>query len=222
MIEKTYVFAARIPFPAEREEVFPAARAAEIASCRNEGVRAGKYYVWKLLEYALREVCGLDIADVSFKREKSGKWRAEGVEFSLSHSCDVVAVALARFPVGVDVELCDAARFSRAFAEKILTAKEKEDLKGTGDAASYCNALWTKKEAVFKCAGGSVFRPEAVESSALPTQTVKIHIKAPYSPPAQGSADTHPEEYFLTVAAADLGEVCYRTPDMEAEIHRIS
>ena len=193
MSEKIYVFGAKYPFDTMGERVFPAERAEEISSVKNERVRAEKYYVWKLLERALREVFGLEMEGLRITREKSGKWRAEGVEFSLSHSRGVAAVALARVPVGVDIEVLDAERFSRLSAEKIQTGGEIARGEGA-DAMKKC-ALWTKKEAIFKCMGGSVFRPEKIESDALPTKTVKL---------TSGG-----ESFFLTVAAGDAGDISF-------------
>ncbi len=196
MPEKIYVWAARCPFEVKEKRIFPASREEEIFSTQNERVRAEKYYVWKLLEEALRETYGLEMEGLAFTRDASGKWRAEGVEFSLAHSGGVVAVALARIPVGVDVEVLDAERFSRLFAEKILTEGERR--RGEGESALKKCVLWTKKEAIFKCMGGKVFRPENIESDALPVCSALLSGE---------------KNFFLSVAAGRPFELAFRSPD---------
>lgn len=202
MNEKIYVFAARYPFFVERGEVLPAERAEDIASCTDEKIRAQKYYVWKLFERALNAVYGVDIGTVPITHETCGRWKAEGVEFSLTHSGDIVAVVLSSVPVGIDVELCDKERFSGAFAKKILTSKEKKKIGKRTDISGICNLLWTKKEAIFKTKGASVFRPKKIDSASLPTKTVKLEAGG--------------KEYYLSVAASDMGQVYIETTNVTA------
>ena len=185
MSEIVHVFVAREEDVPAGGEIYPAQRRAEIAGCGNERVRAQKLAVWKLLERALKETMGTDPSSLRFTLEKSGKWVADGVQFSLAHSHGLVAVALS--------ELSDRERFSRPFAENILTEREK-GMPLFADAAERC-ALWTKKEAIFKCMGGAVFRPDTIEHDALPAVTVGI---------AAGE-----EKFFLSVAGSALGEPVY-------------
>ncbi len=205
MSEKVYVFVARTPFRYGQEAIAPPQRAAEIASCANASVREEKYSVWKLLEYGLKATFGRNIADLVFTRGENGKWGADGVEFSLSHSRGLVAAALSRIPVGVDIERFDGERFSRPFAENLFTEGERARLGKEGDPARLRAAIWTKKEAIFKCAGGSVFRPGRIGSDALPTETLSVRAGE--------------EEFFLTVAADAPFGLSFLSPDGSALLH---
>ena len=109
---------------------------------------------------------------------------------------------LASVPVGVDVELHDKERFSRPFAKKTLTRKEKKKFKKWKDISDICNLLWTKKEAIFKMKGKGVFRPKKTDSLSYPTKTVKL--------------DADGKEYYLSVAATDMGHVYVETTNVAA------
>ena len=196
-----HVYVAKFPFPVDDEKIYPPARAKEIESCSNPSVRRQKYFVWKLLENALMRSFGLKIGNIDFTRTDSGKWECSECCFSLSHSGDFVAVALSRKPVGVDIEKRDEARFTAALAEKITTASESDKINRLENSAQSraLNALWTKKEAIFKLLGDKAFQPDKIETSeyGLLTKTVKCEE----------------EQYLITVASEDATKAVFRGAD---------
>ena len=193
-----HVYLAHVPFPVEDERIFPPARAEEINSCSHPDVRRNKYYVWKLLERALKLSLGLNLKELNAVCTENGKWECPSCCFSLSHSGDVVAVALSRKPIGVDIEKCDEARFNRALAEKITTAHEREALEKRGALqGAELNALWTQKEAIFKLLGGRAFQPKNIEVSEYNTVTKAVQDQE--------------EKYFLTVASEDNAQPVFRS-----------
>lgn len=169
-----HVYLSVFPFEAGDEKILPAVRAEEIESCTNQKVRQQKYFVWKLLERALALSFGLDMGRLNVKKTQTGKWECDGCCFSLSHSGDVVAVAVSDKPVGIDVERYDPSRFTAGIAERIATEREREELNGL--PASAVIELWTQKEAIFKMLGGAGFLPKSIETSEYSTSTRKITI----------------------------------------------
>ena len=123
-----------------------------------------------LAKTALARYTGLRPADVRFDRtcgqcgEPHGKPVIEdgAVEHSVAHSGDVVAVAVARTPVGVDVEQLDGRPHPlggdgdpEALARLVLSAAERAVLAAVppADRARAFLVAWTRKEAVTKATG---------------------------------------------------------------------
>ena len=119
---------------------------------------------------------------------------AAGIEVSLSHSGDRVAVALARGArVGVDVEHIAPGRDLDGLSAAVLTPQEQADLAAVGPdlrPAAFFD-YWSRKEALLKATGEGVYAgltgvslapphlPPAVRSwttpSAPPAGTVRLH-----------------------------------------------
>jgi 4'-phosphopantetheinyl transferase len=102
-----------------------------------------------------------------------GKPVAGGLEHSVTHSGDLVAVAVARSPVGVDVEQADGrprplgggdgdgGGDPESLARLVLAERERASLSVTHPAARAHAFLvaWTRKEAVTKAAGEGLAMP---------------------------------------------------------------
>jgi 4'-phosphopantetheinyl transferase len=78
-----------------------------------------------------------------------------GLHASVSHSGDVVAVALTSCgPVGVDVEAVRAIDFG-AIADSVCSPAERSEVRTEADFFT----VWTRKEAVLKATGDGLSRP---------------------------------------------------------------
>ncbi len=170
------VYYAKIPQDVPLTTVYPPTRQAEIAACTNVQVRRQKYCVWRLLAYALRQSFRYDLADLHIEKQENGQWITDRCYFSLSHSKHIVAVAVSRRPVGVDVEL-DAPLKTQGLAHKILTPEEllvwqqlPED-----QQQAYILRCWSGKESEFKRKGTGVFEPSKTAISP-DTHTVSLEI----------------------------------------------
>ena len=144
------VYLAEIPRQGEMGKVYPPARQAEIDAVSNEKVKREKYYVWKLLEHGLYGSFGKKIEDIQFTKHDTGKWTCNQCEFSLSHSHNLVCVAISRAPIGVDIEKIQPIKTS--VVEKILSDKEKMESESicAKEKEAYWIKAWTKKESLFK------------------------------------------------------------------------
>jgi phosphopantetheine--protein transferase-like protein len=180
----TLVYYAIIPESLEVVPVYPKLRSDEIFSAKSEKARREKFAVWKLLEYALTRQLGKEMEFFTFSKTASGKWQADGVEFSLSHSGRLVAVALSDSPVGVDVEKITPRAVS--VAEKVLSKEEFASyaLLSDREKTEFFVQKWTEKESLFKRSGENAF----FESKICEGDTLSRKI------------ETDGEEYFLTVA----------------------
>jgi 4'-phosphopantetheinyl transferase len=94
-----------------------------------------------------------------------------GIELSLSHSGDVVVVALAAAPVGVDVEAVAGARFDVDELRRLAFSDDEARVLDGLEASERRRAFlvsWTRKEAVTKAVGAGLAVPlrEVVVSPA--------------------------------------------------------
>ena len=78
----------------EMGEVFPPRRQAQLEGTKNIPHRRQRYFVWKLLEYGLRQSLGLSMEQVGFSLDDRGRWSCDGCFFSLTHSGGAVAVSI--------------------------------------------------------------------------------------------------------------------------------
>ena len=171
------IYVAKIPEgDFDASSIVPPARKEAILSAGSETVRRERYYVWKLLEYALLHTFGKKLSSLQFTQTPHGKWECNGCEFSLSHSHGVVCVALSRKPVGVDIELLAPPKSER-FAQKILCEKEFAEYSTLppSQQTQFLMEKWTQKESIFKCVQGEKL-PSHIDTTAHQTMTKLLCI----------------------------------------------
>lgn len=159
------VYLGKIKEVAEFPPVYPKERDDEIRNAQNIKVKKQKYFVWKLLEHAIEDTFGLDIKDLKIEKKDSGKWVCDKCYFSLSHSEDIVAVALSNSEVGVDIERIRPIKESAII--KTLTDSEKEQLSKITPSARQRFLLekWSQKESIFKFSNQENFLPSKIDTS---------------------------------------------------------
>lgn len=194
-IPVVHVYVEKFPFCIADETILPPERQKEIDSCSNPKVRSEKFYAWKLLEKALIHSLGLKLENLGVTRNKNGKWGCSSCYFSISHSGDLVAVAVSRKPVGVDIEKRDETRFTDALEDKIVSKREAAALQRLEERGTALNALWTKKEAIFKLDGEKSFQPKQIETSKYTSTTKSIQCGE--------------ERYLITVASDDAEQAVF-------------
>jgi phosphopantetheine--protein transferase-like protein len=159
------VYLGKIKEVAEFPPVYPKERDDEIRNAQNIKVKKQKYFVWKLLEHAIKDTFGLDIKDLKIEKKDSGKWVCDKCYFSLSHSEDIVAVALSNSEVGVDIERIRPIKENAII--KTLTDSEKEQLSKITPSAKQRFLLekWSQKESIFKFSNQENFLPSKIDTS---------------------------------------------------------
>ncbi len=158
------LYIAEMPSDMKELPLLSAARSRELQTVKSEGQRREKYFTWRLLEYGIAHTFGKGADSFNFVKNDNGRWTADGIEFSLSHSGGVSAVAISNAPVGVDIEPVRELVSSR-FAERALTENELQELGllSESEKAEFIIKKWTQKEAVFKSLNKEVFIPSKTE-----------------------------------------------------------
>ena len=104
----TQVWLSRVPERVSRGDIDglqPAARREYILSAgENTRLPAQRAQDWLTLKSLVKAASGLDLYRLNARQLDGGKWVADGIEFSLSHTDRYVAVAVSAAPVGVDIE----------------------------------------------------------------------------------------------------------------------
>ena len=171
------VYVAQIPEgDFDVDSITPPLRKQAILSASHKRVQRERYYVWKLLEYAILHTFGKKMHTLQFTQSETGKWLSDGCEFSLSHSHGVVCVALSRKPVGVDIERLETPSIHR-FAEKILCEREWQAFLSlpVSQQTQFLMEKWTQKESIFKCVQGPSY-PSQIDTAAHPTISKTLTI----------------------------------------------
>jgi phosphopantetheinyl transferase len=176
-----HIYIAKIPnaepFSLPVEPIFPPKRQAEIVACASEKARREKHFAWRLLLSAIEKRLGVDPRQLQFRKSENGKWLCDGIYFSISHSDNLVCVALHDSPIGVDVERLRALK-TQDFALKILSEQELADyhMVKENEQSAFLLRAWTRKESLFKRLDQSGFfssNPKALQGFVV-EQTVQV------------------------------------------------
>jgi 4'-phosphopantetheinyl transferase len=109
------------------------------------------------LRASIGRLLEVDPASLRFTYGPNGKpaMATDAVRFSVSHSADVVGLALADGDVGLDVQ-CRVALDARGLASEFLCQEETSRVLGAADPIAAFLAIWTGKEAVVKAASAGL------------------------------------------------------------------
>lgn len=171
------VYLASVPKARTYTELYPKERNDELEAVTNEAVKAEKYFVWRLLEFALRNSIGKRIEDISFTKLECGKWVCNDIFFSLSHSRSVLAIAISDTEVGIDIQSMNAP-IASGLAERILTEDEISEYTSLpqNDKNPYLMKAWSIKESIFKAYGKASFYPSKISINEYECYTEFIDI----------------------------------------------
>ena len=188
------VYIAELPVHAPLGEVANATRREEIESAKSEGVKREKYFVWRLLAYALSHSLGLTLDSLDIRRASYGGWSLDGISLSLSHSKNALAVALSHEAVGVDIEHIHTPR-ARGIAERVMSEEELSAYHALPEEERTQRfiEIWTAKEALFKSQGEPLFLPHKINTVGASVRTLHLEISG--------------EDYILSVASEHLASL---------------
>lgn len=104
---------------------------------------------------------GIPKPELTFLQNAYGKPSLAGVKnfhYNISHTCSAVAVAVADYPTGIDIE--KITEYDKSIAMRFFSEKEKEYIeKDESGAAARFFEIWTKKEAYVKWKGTGLSIP---------------------------------------------------------------
>jgi len=110
--------------------------------------------------------------DKPFMQNALGE-RIEGVDFSISHCKNAIAVVLSDRPVGVDVESFRHAE--EPLLKRTMNPEEQAEVRNAADPAEAFTCLWTRKEAVLKLRGTGLV--DDLHSVLLPNPGLPVTLR---------------------------------------------
>ena len=173
---RTNVYLALLPCGECDEPLYPEERDTLVKNTANPTVRRERYFVWRLLEVAIRRSLGLELSEIRLRREGE-RWTSELADISLSHG-GALAVAVSGAPVGVDIESLSGDSDTARLAERFLSDTERAEYYAAPEEERRAAFLriWTAKEAIFKSQRSAAFAPSEVDSGAsrVHSRTVRL------------------------------------------------
>lgn len=130
---------------------------------------------WLPLQRRLKEWNGNFVYnehDKPFMQNALGE-RIEGVDFSISHCKNAIAVVLSDRPVGVDVESFRHAE--EALLRRTMNPEEQGEVRAAADPAEAFTRLWTRKEALLKLRGTGLV--DDLHSVLLPNPGLPVTLR---------------------------------------------
>ena len=106
---------------------------------------------WYLLSSVLLEDFNIDISNKQIFVTPNGKPYIKGMNFSISHSNNLVGVIISDCVCGIDIEMISEHINHSKLSSFILTNKELALYKLNKNKLAYFIKKWTQKEAYLKC-----------------------------------------------------------------------
>ena len=173
---RTDVYLALLPCGECDEPLYPEERDTLVKNTANPTVRRERYFVWRLLEVAIRRSLGLELSEIGLRREGE-RWTSELADISLSHG-GALAVAVSGASVGVDIESRSGDSDTARLAERFFSDAERAEYYAAPEEERRAAFLriWTAKEAIFKSQRSTAFAPSEVDSGAsrVHSRTVRL------------------------------------------------
>ena len=101
------------------------------------------------------------------------------IQFSISHTKDAIAVALSRYPIGIDIE--QIRHQSEALVRKTMNEQEQRRIAESANPDAEFTALWTQKEAVLKLRGTGIVDELHEVLADTGNICIETHIHADYA-----------------------------------------
>lgn len=97
------------------------------------------------------------INDDSINKDEYNKpYINDDIYFNISHSNNLLVIAISKYNCGVDVEMIVHDEKHLKLCDKILSINEKKEYEKMTDKYDYLFRKWTEKEAYFKCKGKGI------------------------------------------------------------------
>lgn len=179
-----------------------------------------------LLKYALVQEKLLNSADClpNVSYQELGKPYLELVEpfgsamhFNLSHSHDLMGLAIGTYAQGIDIELVAPQRLKKRLIERVLNQAELKvfndlEVQGVEEQARFFTQQWTIRESLIKVLGKSIFAMDSLnidpQEQCIKAQGYPKGVIACFSLALAAREHAAPCEYIMSVFIEDSTQSC--------------
>ncbi|MBO5212278.1 MAG: lecithin retinol acyltransferase family protein [Clostridia bacterium] len=177
-------------------KILPKYAKTELKAVKNESLAEQKRAVYGLLQYAVKNSFGKDVNIKSMSKDERGKPHMQDYSFSVSHTRELVCVAVSKSNIGADLEEIKEHSATSPLKTHILSESEKDKEYTKEELLE----LWTKKESIYKFDDGiKSYIPKEIDTNLYQTKSVKI--------------DFEKKQYSLSVTAVSVMNVNILTLD---------
>ena len=128
---------------------------------------------WFLLQEVLLSDFNIDISKKNIKLTKNNKPYIDGINFSISHSKQMICLIVSDKLCGIDIERIDQTIQCDKLSSKVLTDSELKTYNNTNNKLDYFVKQWTKKEAYLKCYNDGITNIESLKINKK-VKTIKV------------------------------------------------
>lgn len=108
-----------------------------------------KYYTRKILS----DFISIAPNKIKFYQSENKKPAVDGLEFNVSHSGNLLLIAVSNYPIGIDIELINKDFDFEYILKNCFSEKEIAYINNCSDHFLGFYTLWTRKEALLKATG---------------------------------------------------------------------
>lgn len=168
--------------------ILPTFALKEILNNKNQDIINQKKAVYGLLAKAVNDIYGFKDDFRHISKTQNGKPISSRYFFSLSHTKEIVSVAIFNENIGLDIEKIDNTKKIKNINNLIIHEDEK-----INQNIEEITKIWVKKEAIFKMLGDKKFIPNQINSNNYIVQ--------------ENSFNYNNEKYCLAVASENLHNI---------------
>ena len=111
-----------------------------------------------LLQHGLKTYYNIQDVEIGILSNRKPYLKRQNLHFNISHSKDLVACAIAEYPLGIDIEYNDPKVSYHDFTFQ-MTSNEIQEIQDAEDKMNGFFTYWTRKEAVIKAHGAGMMLP---------------------------------------------------------------
>lgn len=120
---------------------------------------------WSILFNLLKNEFNAQLKDVKFSKNNKPYLKSKKIYFNISHSGNLIAIAINKKPVGVDIEQLIPRENCDLIAKRILNKTQLNKFNKSKNKQEFLTKVWSQKEAFIKSKDLSILNTKTLKNS---------------------------------------------------------